>query len=171
MSVKVARTEVREGDDLNDGEKYAVYYLLISLDGRDPYEISRRFSQFNELKDLLCKAQAAVKEVPFPGKKIIGKLAPSVISKRAAELEVWVNALLGHSNDAIKTADPLLAFLEAKDGMVKIGGDAPTPTFSDIHGRTFDPTAYGADWLQVYSDKLRRMAHGGSATTRAGMRA
>jgi len=151
MPVEIAKTEVRDGDELSEGDKYAIYYINVTLDGRETYEVSRRFSQFRELMDQMCKVHAPVKEVPFPPKKILGKLAPSVIEKRATELEVWVNALLGHSDESIKTAESLLYFLEAKEGMVQIGGPAPTHSFADIHGRVFNPAAYGSDWLQIYS--------------------
>ena len=77
MSVAI-QSEIREGDELNNNQKYAIYTLTITLDGRDAYEISRRFSQFHELMDQLIKDHAAVKEIPFPPRKLLGNLAPKV---------------------------------------------------------------------------------------------
>jgi hypothetical protein len=85
----------------------------------------------------------------------MGKLAPKVVEKRTAELQEFINALLSHSDPTISTSDILLAFLEAKDGMVKVGAAAPTNTVTDIHGRAFDPSAYGSDWLIIYSAASR----------------
>jgi hypothetical protein len=150
MSVAI-QSEIREGDELNNNQKYAIYTLTITLDGRDSYEISRRFSQFHELMDQLIKDHAAVKEIPFPPRKLLGNLAPKTVEKRATELQEWVNALLAHSDDTIKTAAPLLAFIEATEGMVKVGATGPSASFADIHGRVFDPATYGSDWLLIYS--------------------
>ena len=48
-----------------------------------------------------------------------------------------MNALLAHSDDTIKTAAPLLAFIEATEGMVKVGATGPSASFADIHGIQF----------------------------------
>jgi hypothetical protein len=154
MPCKILTSELRDVDEI-DKEKFTMYNILMTVEGREDYQISRRYSQFNELLAQLTKENSAVKQIVFPPKVLVGKLAPKVIEKRTQELEEWLNALLSHSDASISSSDQLLYFCEAKDGMVEIGGDAPTLTFTDVYGRTFDSSRYGSDYLIIYSAASR----------------
>jgi hypothetical protein len=154
MPAKILTSEIRDVDEI-DKEKFTMYNVLMTLEGRDEYQISRRYSQFNELLSQLSKANAAVKQIPFPPKVLMGKLAPKVIEKRTQELEEWLNALLSHTDKTISESDMLLYFCEAKEGMAAVGGAAPVLSFTDVYGRKFDSKNYGSDYLIIYSAASR----------------
>jgi len=103
--------------------------------------LHRRYSQFDELKNCLVKSHPATKALTFPPKVLLGNLQPKVIEERTNVLGTWINELLSHADEAVKTAEDLLAFLEATSAVVKEGDDAPKFVGVDIHGRPLDTSA------------------------------
>ena len=75
---------------------------------RNKWLLSRRYSQFNELKDNLIKSYPAVKSITFPPKVLLGNLQPKVIAQRTTELGSFVTALLEHESKEIREAPELM---------------------------------------------------------------
>ena len=162
FTVEVLKSELRETDEI-DKTAFTMYVLNVTrsaaaTDGAEQsWQVSRRYSQFDELRNLLCKLfVAAAKAVPFPPKTTMGKLNPATVERRTTELGTWINMMLAHEVEALRGAEPLLAFLEASDSsaMVKPGAPAPTLVAQDIHGRTFNSAEHG-DALLVYAAASR----------------
>jgi hypothetical protein len=161
FTVEVLKSELRETDEI-DKTAFTMYVLNVTrvaaaaAGDEQSWQVSRRYSQFDELRNLLCKLFPGAKSTAFPPKTTMGKLNPAVVERRTGELGAWVTAMLTHAESELRAAEPLLAFLEASDAsaMVKPGAPAPSLVAQDIHGRTFDSAAHG-DALIVYAAASR----------------
>jgi hypothetical protein len=156
LSVVILGTELRETDEV-DRKKFTMYTLDVRADGEEVgWTLSRRYSQFDFLRLALL---AAVPEFPpkgvpeFPPKVVFGNLAAIVVGNRRVSLEVWLNALLHHDDEAVRNAPELRAFCEAKrDALYAEGGDFPAlpADARDVQGRRFIDAAY-RDHFVIYS--------------------
>ena len=103
-------------------------------------ELFRRYSQFHELMTTLSSEFKEVKKIPFPPKVTFGNLAASVVGNRREQLGEWLARIL--VMPGVGTCSELLAFLEAREGVVTAGIRLPDLMFTDINGGTVHTACY-----------------------------
>ena len=82
------------------------------------WTVYRRYNGFHQLrKKLMSSARTAhsVDEFYFPPKAIFSNIRQSIISKRVKWLGEWINNMLSHPLDHVRTAPDLLAFVDAPE--------------------------------------------------------
>lgn len=107
VDVKVPSAVVVEG---------VVFYVVGVQSDDDKWLVTKRFSQFDELDKMLKSYHHETENLPtLPPKKIkmfSSHLSPAFIEERRVNLENFVQALLGHDNDSIKSSREFKEFLK-----------------------------------------------------------
>lgn len=160
-SITIDGTELREVDEI-DSKAFTMYSLTVSATDHETKEVvtwnlQRRYSQFYELMTELTKKYGkSVKALPFPPKVTIGNLAPKVVGHRRQGLGNWINAVATlDDHPEISECAEVLAFLEAREGIVTPGSTLPDISFTDLYGRQFSLKALARTHVLVLSAASR----------------
>ena len=86
--------------------KYIVYTIATPL---KDFAVERRYSEFDELREILQRNFLGYVIPPLPPKKVISNLSTELIKKRKIGLELFLNDLLMHP--VLKHSEFLLKFL------------------------------------------------------------
>jgi hypothetical protein len=80
----------------NATDHFTVYHVEITIHGVpiETWSVSKRYKEFLELNDELCKKYEVVKGFSFPKKTVVGKMKPETIEKRRKKLEQFLQKLL-----------------------------------------------------------------------------
>lgn len=155
VEVKFLETELREKDEI-DKNAFTMYQLSVTkrVGGQveSEWELYRRYSQFFQLNTELDQSFPESKGLAFPPKQTMGNLVASFVNARKASLQTWTSALLELPGATGITE--IVAFFEARTGLMQKGCHSPALKLTDLPGREVDTKHYD-DHIIIYSAASR----------------
>eukprot|EP00301_Raphidiophrys_heterophryoidea_P010516 c15664_g1_i1.p1 GENE.c15664_g1_i1~~c15664_g1_i1.p1 ORF type:complete len:159 (+),score=17.75 c15664_g1_i1:212-688(+) len=99
----------------SDNKSFTMHVIEVSmmLEGRKvSWQVQRRFTEFNALREALLEMYPDIEGLPFPLKNV-ASTNPNTAEMRRLELQAWLRALMFNTDSKLRKCQDLLAFLNA----------------------------------------------------------